>query len=413
MAGTHAGAPGDPGNQSVLLDPARMVVPVTAVVRRQDEQGLVGEAGGADRVDQRAQAFIAVADCGQLRVRHPAVGVTAVVGIGEVHELDLRPLLDEVARRFGDDLLAEVSGAREEVDRSRLRDVFQLALAHERRRALAGVMSGVEDRRHADVPAFGLPRVPVQPVRIDVEPRQHRGVRGQRRRVPDRPRGEGVGPARHHRRVHRRANVHERVGPHAILADDDDVGDARPARRGAAAHAVGVGVSVGISVRRCWRVGDQRARGRRGRRYQCRAPAAGQPHQDAGQRDETEEGAAARKACPLPNPLPQTGEGTGSVSSASHPLLRSAAGEGRGEGRPCERRRALLQTGTGRKVSSASHPLLRSAAGEGRGEGRPCERTTRSPADGRGDRTVGGCQVREARLSPAYQDRDTAYPARS
>ena len=56
-------------------------------------------------------------------------------------------------------------------------------------------------------------------------------------------------------------------------------------------------------------------------------------------------GDAARKVCPLPSPPPRTGEGTRNacgdrnVASASHPLLRSAAGEGRGEGRPCERAR--------------------------------------------------------------------------
>ena len=43
-----------------------------------------------DGVQQRRQALVGGADGLELRVRHPAVGVAEVVGIGEVDELDLR-----------------------------------------------------------------------------------------------------------------------------------------------------------------------------------------------------------------------------------------------------------------------------------------------------------------------------------
>ncbi len=49
--------------------------------------------------------------------------------------------------------------------------------------------------------------------------------------------------------------------------------------------------------------------------------------------------APARKACPLPDPLPRRTAGEGTGSSRVSPLPRSAGREGRREGRPCERRR--------------------------------------------------------------------------
>ena len=142
------------------------------------------------------------------------------------------PLLDEVLRRFVDDLLAEVAGAREHVDRAGVGDVLELLLADEGDRAAAALLGGVEDRRHLDVAALRLPRVPVQTVLLDVEAGQHRGVRRQRRGAPDRARVERVGGALHDRLVDGRADAHERIGAQAVLADDDDVPD-RPRGRSA------------------------------------------------------------------------------------------------------------------------------------------------------------------------------------
>ena len=85
-----------PGPQAIQgisrssVDLARVVVAVAAVIGRDDEQRLAIEAGGRHRVEQRRQALVGLADGFELRVRHPAVGVSEIVGIGEVDELDLR-----------------------------------------------------------------------------------------------------------------------------------------------------------------------------------------------------------------------------------------------------------------------------------------------------------------------------------
>ena len=134
MAGADAGAPGDPGDQAVLLDLAVVVVAVAAVIGRDDEQRVAIEAGGGHGVEQRRQALVGLADGFELRVRHPAVRVAEIVGIGEVNELDLGLLLDEVARRLVDHLLAEVAGARDDGDRAGVGDVLELSLADERGR---------------------------------------------------------------------------------------------------------------------------------------------------------------------------------------------------------------------------------------------------------------------------------------
>ena len=162
----------------------------------------------------------------ELRIRHPSVRVTEIVGIGEVNELDLGLLLDEVFRRLLDDLLAEVAGARHDVDRSAGAAMCSsFRLPDEGGRFAAARLGGVEHRRHVDVAAFRVPRVPEQTVFLDVEAGQHRGVRRQRRRAPDGTRAERVGGALQDRLMDRRVDARQRIRAQPILADDHDVPD--------------------------------------------------------------------------------------------------------------------------------------------------------------------------------------------
>ena len=108
-------------------------------------------------------------------------------------EFDLGLFLDEVARGLVDHLSAEVAGARKLVDRPGVGDVLQLLLAHERRRPAAAFSAASNIGRHMNLSAVRVPRVPVQAVLLDVEPRQHRRVGRQRRRAADRARLQRVG----------------------------------------------------------------------------------------------------------------------------------------------------------------------------------------------------------------------------
>src|SRR3954447_14360878 len=96
VAGADARAPGDPWDEAVLLDLAVVVVAVAAMIGRDDEEGVLVETGGGRRVEQGAEAEVGVANRLQLRVRHPTIRMTEIVGIGEMNELDLGAVLDQV-----------------------------------------------------------------------------------------------------------------------------------------------------------------------------------------------------------------------------------------------------------------------------------------------------------------------------
>ena len=193
MAGADARAPRDPGDQAVLLDLAVVVVAVAAVVGRDDEQRVAIQARGRDGVEQGAQALVGGADGLELRVRHPAVGVSEVVGVGEVNELDLGLLLDEVARRLVRRPSCRSSRAARTCPPSRGARCAPASSCRRTRPCCRRSCSAASNtRRHVDVAALGLPRVPEQAVLLDVEAGEHRRVRRQRRRAADGARLERI-----------------------------------------------------------------------------------------------------------------------------------------------------------------------------------------------------------------------------
>ena len=254
VPGADAGAPRDPGDQAVLLDLAVVVVAVAAVIGRDDEQRLAIEARRRPTASSSVrQAAVGVANGLELRVRHPAVRVAEVVRIGEVNELDLRA----ASRRSSAPPPRPPScrssrGARTRRP-SRGGRCARASACRRTRRPLPPFFSAASKiGRHLDVAALRLPRVPVQAVLLDVEPRQHRRVRRQRRRAAD---GARLSASR--RRASGSASctggrhAHQRVGAQAVLADDHDVADRGAARsRGGASPAVaaGAGAATGAAA---------------------------------------------------------------------------------------------------------------------------------------------------------------------
>ena len=176
-----------------------------------------------------------------LRRRHPALGVAALVGIGEVHERQRRLLRRQVVGRLFRDLLAVVAGAIVHADRAGRHDVAQLGLAGEERGRQARVGGVREDRRRLDVALARPPRVPGQAMHLGLDAREHRRVRRQRRGVADGQRVIAVGAALAEEVVPLQVQRGHGVGAQPVLADDEDMVDLRPRLLRRAASALSAG----------------------------------------------------------------------------------------------------------------------------------------------------------------------------